>query len=70
MKCFVLIFSLIGPQAWSFQHFIDRLMPDIAQAYDLVNSTKWTVVGPVGKMSENLSIQSPFNTIEMLFRHC
>jgi hypothetical protein len=38
-----------GPQAWSFQHFMDRLMPDVAQAYDFIApDPSWVLVGPDG----------------------
>jgi len=43
----------VGPQATYFQHFMDRLMPDIAQAWELVSlDTSWALVGPVGNSSK------------------
>lgn len=40
----------VGPQYKSFQHFIDRLMPDIAQAWDLVSTDySWLIASqPAG----------------------
>jgi hypothetical protein len=49
-----------GPQANSFQHFLDRLMPDIAQAWDLVsNDDSWLIVGPRSSHDTRCSLACP-----------